>query len=54
MEKRNVVEDRRTPCRKIKGEEFCDCPNCVRTVRKQAAVRTDDIQDVQRLSEKQS
>ena len=50
MEKRNVVEQRRTPCTAGKSQ-FCECPDCARALRrKQAAEQTVDIRDTEALA----
>jgi hypothetical protein len=50
MEKRNVVEKRRTPC--IAGKSrFCECPKCEKALhKKQAAENTVDIRDTEALA----
>ena len=49
MEKRNVVEDGRTPCKRLKGKaSFCDCEACVRE--KRASDRVTDINDTEGLA----
>lgn len=48
MEKRNVVEKKRTPCRKQAGASFCDCESCKKE--KQGERRAPDINDIDGLA----
>ena len=55
MEKRNVVEPIRTPCKKKSGElyMFCGCPECTPNLRgqqKQAEDRPVSIDDTEGLA----
>lgn len=50
LEKRNVVEPRRTPCRKD-DSHVCDCPDCSKDKVKSAeAVDVKSLHDVEGLS----
>ena len=49
MEKRNVEEPGRTPCRK---PGVCDCPRCKQSIEKRSSIPRESIQDVHKLSEK--
>lgn len=50
MEKRNVVEPRRTPCRKQTGGAFCDCSECQKKTVKKAADQSVNINDIEGLA----
>ena len=50
MEKRNVVEEQRTPCLLKQGNKtFCDCPECRKKSVKQAEAQV-DIRDIDSLA----
>lgn len=50
MEKRNVVEEKRTPCKRA-SSQFCDCPKCQDSQKKkQAAEQVVSIDDTEGLA----
>lgn len=54
MEKRNVYENGRTPCRCKEGDGSCDCPACSKKVVKSSSqnrtLQPESIHDIDRLA----